>query len=295
LWAQIRIQSESTIRGNYDFAGNYCAAQWLSNAEYLGCPVSLDNPNGGMTVTDSPRLESRNEDEPAIWMHVGEGRDGWISAEYPPFRVSNGDRFVAEIGCLRDNPQCVLAFDLDYRTDDGIVHNLDEWRETYDEDTTRIDLDLGDLDGETVQFILRVTNKGRHRDANAFWLAPRIESSSGRNDLVLSWRKEGGLDEDCFEVKVYLTGRRSGEANARSCVRGTGDSGSLDLTSSQVDQVTDWFDRFNSFEYKVETPVSGETLVESVKFHGDGKKEALDDDIRVMMDFMYSLYNSIIP
>jgi hypothetical protein len=110
----------------------------------------------------------------------------------------------------------------------------------------------------------------------------------------MSWRQEGGVSEHCRELKIYLTGRRSGEARARNCENGAVGSGNLKLNKSQVDQVFYWMERFNDYEFKVETPTSGESLVEKIVFKGEGRREALSNDILPMMQFMESLYNSII-
>jgi hypothetical protein len=145
-----------------------------------------------------------------------------------------------------------------------------------------------------VQFILRVTNKGKLKDADAFWLRPRIESRTSRNDLIISWRQEGGVDRRCYEVKVYLTGRRSAEARARSCGGTVRDSGSARLSNTEVNQLLDWVDRFSSFELESETPTSERPLIEKITFVGQGDRETRNSDVIDMQDFMKSLYNSII-
>ncbi len=214
LWVQIEVRSTESMRGEYDFATNYCAAQWVSNREYLTCPGSRDNPGGSMQLLNQPELESRKENEVAIWMRPGTGRNSWISAEYPAFRIHDGDHFMSEVGCLRDNPGCELVFELNYREIDNDVINLNSWYQSYDEITQLIEIDLSDLAGETVRFILRVTNVGKAADANAFWLVPRIENFSDDADLVIAWREEGGVRRICADVKVYLTGRDTAEARA---------------------------------------------------------------------------------
>jgi hypothetical protein len=294
LWVQIEVQSSEVQRGEYDFAANYCSAQWVSNIEYLACPGSSDNPSGSMLLLNQPRLESRKENEVAIWLRPGEGRNGWISGEYPAFRVRDGDHFISEVGCLEDNPDCELLFELSYREMDGDVHNLDSWHQTYDEQTQRIELDLSDLEGETVRFILSVTNRGRHTDANGFWLMPHIENFSNEEDLVITWRLDGGVRLLCAEVKVYLTGRRSAEARARSCETNARQSGRRTLTDAEVDQMLDWIDRFASYEFESETPTNTEPLIEQIIFQGEGSREAQINQIIAMQEFMESLYNDII-
>lgn len=294
LWVQIQVQGAISSRTGYDLTTNYCLAQWESNVGTLDCPGESDNPDGSVILQNNPRLESRNENEPALWVRPGEGKNGWITGEYPPFRVRNDDHFISEIGCLKDSPQCELSFELNYRTADGDIENLDSWYQTYDGETTEIDIDLSDLAGETVQFILSVTDKGKFKDANGFWFMPHIHNSFGQYDLVLSWRQEGGVNNSCYDVKVYLTGRNSAEARARTCGRGAQDTGSAKLSKSELNKVLGWIDDFNSYEYEVNTPTTGATLKEKIVFQGEGSQEANLDDIRMMQEFMLNLYNSII-
>jgi len=294
LWAQIEVQSLPPVRGEYDFASSYCTALWLSNVQALGCPGFNDSTSGSVIVLQDPHLESRKENEPALWLRPGEGRNGWISGEYPEWLVRPGDRFISEVGCLDDNPDCDLVFELDYRERDGDIENLDRWHETYDGETTYIEIDLSDLEGETVRFILSVTNQGRHSEAQGFWLVPRIENFSNREELVISWRKEGGEQDVCADVKVYLTGRRTGEARARTCEGNLRESGRLTLDENEMEQVLKWIDRYGSYEFEAQTPSGDETLVEKISFKGDGSREALINTITAMQEFMESLYNSII-
>jgi hypothetical protein len=209
-------------------------------------------------------------------------------------RVQEGDRFVSEIGCLRDSPECELLFELDYRLADGDIEVLDSWYQSYDGHTTVIDIDLDDLAGETIQFILRVTNRGRYRDANAFWLVPHIRKEAGQHNLVISWRQEGGVSEVCYDVKIYQTGRDTAEARARTCGSGVRDSARVDLEDDDADMVLDWVDRFRSYDFEVDTPTSGEALKETITFTGEGDRDASYNDISVMREFMLNLYYSII-
>jgi len=293
LWVQIRVERAASL-DELDFADQYCSAEWRSDDGLLACPGNSDDTAGSVILLDAPRLESRNEDEPALWVRPNQGKGGWISGEYPPLRVQEGDRFVSEIGCLRDSLECELLFELDYRTEDGDTENLDSWYQSYDDHTAEIDLDLDDLAGEMVQFILRVTNRGRYRDANAFWLVPQIRNEVGQHNLVISWRQEGGVSEICYDVKIYQTGRRTAEARARSCGSGVRDSARVDLDDDDADLVLDWVERFRSYEFEVDTPTSGEALKETIAFKGDGDRDASYNDISDMREFMLNLYFSII-
>jgi hypothetical protein len=152
-----------------------CTATWRSSSGSLPCPGDPDDRDGSVYLVERPELENgRTEDESTLWSRPEATRDGWIQGVYPPYKVKEGDHFLAEVGCLADNKDCEVVFSLDYQISGGPVKNLGEWYEVYDGATTIIDVDLTNLEDKTVQFILSVTNYGKPSHANPFWLVPSI-------------------------------------------------------------------------------------------------------------------------
>lgn len=174
FWVEIRVTPPNQ-RFAYDFAVNMCTATWRSSADSLDCPSDPDSKDGSVVLLERPELENgRREDESTLWSRPHATRDGWIQGVYPPYKVRAGDHFQAEVGCLADNESCEVVFALDYQVSSGSVKNLGEWYEIYDGETTKIDVDLSELEGKKVQFILSVTNYGKPSHANPFWLVPSI-------------------------------------------------------------------------------------------------------------------------
>jgi hypothetical protein len=162
----------------YDFVANMCAAAWHNGSRALPCPGNPASELGSIVMLPAPRLETgKHENEPALWTRPEATRGGQISGVYPAYRVQSGDRFMADIGCLENSPQCDVTFILDYQVAGQPVRNLGSWREVSDNQLRRLDIDLAGLVGQSVQFILRVVNNGRPADANAFWLVPSIRRS----------------------------------------------------------------------------------------------------------------------
>jgi hypothetical protein len=127
-------------------------------------------------LLSNAHLENRREDEPTLWVHPNDERYGWIEGTFPIYEVEAGDHFMAWIGCLKGYDRCNLTFYLEYMDTDGKVYRLDEWVETYDGDVTKIDIDLSDLEGESLRFILGVeANTKNVDDAQGFWFVPRIQ------------------------------------------------------------------------------------------------------------------------
>ncbi len=173
----------------YDFAANFCLAAWRSAEKALNCMGSQADGAGFVLWVANPRLENRQENEPALWLHPNESSDGWISGTYPEIKIKEGDRFRTWVGCMAGYDKCNLTFRLDYRIDGGAVQTLGIWHEVYDGQVSVVDinltgsddqnallLDLSSLAGMNVQFIFRVSVESNARHAQAFWFAPRIEN-----------------------------------------------------------------------------------------------------------------------
>jgi hypothetical protein len=159
----------------YDFATNYCAAEWRSRAGILPCLGFDEETNGFVVLLDYPELENGPDTGPALWMHPYNSNNGWISGSYPAVVIRRGDRFKAKLGCLIDSPDCDITFQVEYELMNGAVQTLGQWRETYDGRVTAINQDLSYLAGQSVKFIFTVTvQNNQPDDANGVWVYPRI-------------------------------------------------------------------------------------------------------------------------
>lgn len=173
LWVEIRI-IEPPDSYYYDFVNSYCAASWENEFGSLECPGDVSSLNGFVLRLESADLESHREDEPLIWTQPSVYNNSWIRGIFPPIRVKDGDRFLADIGCLAGNPDCDVVFQLNYRIPGGVTNNLGEWREEADGRITRVNIDLSDLAGRSVELILTTLANGPSNDDAAFWLMPHI-------------------------------------------------------------------------------------------------------------------------
>ena len=159
----------------YSFVKNYCQAEWETAAGKLPCPGRGVEPSGFVLRLDEPRQENRDENEPALWTQPQMVTNGWISGTYPAFTIQDGDQFLADIGCLAANEGCDVKFQVLYRIKgDAQPKLLGEWREVYDGKITRVEIDLSELDGKQVEFILLAHTNGIYDDDAPFWLQPQI-------------------------------------------------------------------------------------------------------------------------
>jgi hypothetical protein len=183
IFALIRVGPASSNNNNnngdtdvrYDFASHYCDAKWSSDDDSnLPCPGANSGNDGFVIVLQNPELESRDEDEPAIWMQPNRDNNGFIRGVFPNFEVKNNDVFVAEIGCLDNNNNCRVQFTLSYILN-GNEHQLGSWDEKFDGLSREVEIDLSSLAGKTVKFVLMVEpNNNSYNQANGFWFMPQI-------------------------------------------------------------------------------------------------------------------------
>ena len=176
FWVAIRVMDFENPKLAYDFAANLCQADWQSGAGTIPCPGTSSAVEGYAFLTDSPRLESRQENEWTIIVHPNNASKGWISGVYPEFVIAPNQHFIAWVGCLAESKGCNITFRLDMKNlKTNVVKNLGVWDEVYEGLVTKIDLDLSSHAEKHVQFILTVqVNGGTPERANAFWFVPGI-------------------------------------------------------------------------------------------------------------------------
>ncbi len=175
LWIEIQVVEPPA--SYYDnFASSYCAASWENESGSLPCPGNTSSFNGFVMRLESADLENRREDEPLIWTQPSTNTNSWIRGIFPAIRIEDDDFFLADIGCLAGYPDCDVVFQLNYRIPGGVITNLGEWREVADGDITRVNIDLSNLAGRSVELILTTLSNGSSTDDAAFWLMPRIEN-----------------------------------------------------------------------------------------------------------------------
>ena len=178
FWVSISVL-ESIGGFRYDFGLNLCSAIWRSAEGRRSCAETIDDPDGYVRVLENPKLESGAEDKTAIWLHPNEAQYGWIDGTYPYFKINEGDHFQAWVGCLEGYGHCNVTFYLNYEDEDGRIIQLGRWRELYDGEITAIDIDLSNLAGRSLRFILGMEADTQTVDeTQGFWLLPRIEDLS---------------------------------------------------------------------------------------------------------------------
>lgn len=287
------IQSDRLPAGSYDFAANYCSADWRSATGQLACPDSNYDEDGGAILLNQPLLESGRSNQYALWTRPNQNQNGWISAIYPTVTIQEFDHFQAQVGCLADYPNCDVSFILDFQTLNGDFTNLGNWREIYDGELTNIDLNLSRLSGERGRFILTVQNNGSPQAANAVWLAPRLENLEPTSQVVLSWTHEGRQKSSCDELQIIITSPGAAEARASYCKNGQDFFVSSPLSVNELSQLLSWMQRLDRFRAEVFQANQVRPEYSWINFKGQGSETASNDDIQAINDFSTRLFERL--
>ena len=167
------------VNSAYDFTANACFATWSSGAGGIDCTAQTANPKGYVVQISNAQLENgANSNQPGLLTVPQNVQDGFIQAVYPPFKVQNGDRFKALIGCQYGATNCYVGFTVQYQIGNGpIVTLFGPFRERYDTPVglnKTVDVNLSSLAGQDVKFILRVSAQGTPYGDLPMWIGPYI-------------------------------------------------------------------------------------------------------------------------
>lgn len=182
FWVIINVenyQSESVPGSIYplDFVAKICNAQWKSSYSVVRIPCDTDKSmtKASVAVLSKPKLENGYvDDERTIHMHLEGDNGSWMQGFYPSLVINPGAKFLSMVGCLEGSKLCNVTISVDARIDGSSPINLGKWVETYDEKMTKIELDLSEYAGKSVEIILGISNRS-NTTSDMFWLAPRIE------------------------------------------------------------------------------------------------------------------------
>jgi hypothetical protein len=173
FWVEINVAGPAYIA--YNFARNFCDADWLNNNRDLPCPGADGDSKGYVLELTDPVLENGNtQDTPGLLTVPKDSFNGLVVGTYPALKVRDGDHFRALLNCQYKAYSCNVIFRLQYQIDGGDVKTLGSWNEAYEGKYSSVDIDLGFLAGNKVNFILMATSNGSFDQDYALWVAPRI-------------------------------------------------------------------------------------------------------------------------
>ncbi len=186
FWVEVKVLSltttvtptSTTVPGSttvYDFATNYCSAEWRTDAGVLGCPGTEGDVQGFVVRLSNPTLSNGAAAGEAALETVPQNVDtGVISGRFPAITVNSGYHLRTRASCLSGATNCNVTYQINYRSDGGSLTNLASWNLTYAGGVQTIDIDLSALAGHSVEFSFAVTANGAYNQDAALWVAPKI-------------------------------------------------------------------------------------------------------------------------
>lgn len=180
IWALIDVAVESGLV--FDFIVQASSARWTSAVENVpGTSLAYgganDDPSGVAKIVEGVTLETGATSGKVLLMFPRRENSGLVSGLFPAYTVQPGDRLRARLGFMLPEGTChsgEVIFEIYYREGDA-VHGVGSWEKSCDRRLLPIDVDLSDLGGKSVQFILQVRADGSFQDDWAIWNSPRIE------------------------------------------------------------------------------------------------------------------------
>lgn len=173
FWVDIAVTGENFVA--YDFASNFCDANWNNGQIYLPCPGVEGDGAGYAIAAANPKLENGNQSGSVGLLTVPrDANNGYIQGVYPPIRVKDGDRFRSIVNCRYNSAGCNVVFRLDYQVGGGALKNLGQWNEAYEGQWYSLDIDLSPLKGQDVVFVFTVHANGAFFKDFAMWIGPRL-------------------------------------------------------------------------------------------------------------------------
>jgi hypothetical protein len=158
-----------------DFVNVACQAQWQSNDGVLPCPGQEGDPRGFVAIENRAVLEDgTTASVPSLMTFPSSSTDGYILGLYPAYLVQPGDHFMASVGCEHNANSCSVLFRLSYLDSSGAARDLWSVGEFYDGKYSNVDVDLSQLAGQQVRFVLSAGSLGGSTGDRALWIGPRI-------------------------------------------------------------------------------------------------------------------------
>ena len=181
FWVQIKVKPITGLL--YDFLSQAKNAEWVSGAGGEPGTTLLfngddDDPNGVAKIKDAVKLETGATSGKVLFTFPKHAADGFVLGTYPAYLVQSGDHLKGKLGfILNPDDTCGngrVKFQI-YAKSGAETKLLREWGKTCDGRFIDVDLNLSDLKGKSVQFMLRLNADGSFEDDWVIWNSIRIE------------------------------------------------------------------------------------------------------------------------
>jgi hypothetical protein len=182
FWAQVRVNVTTGLI--YDFLVQAAGATWFSRVgnsppeSPLTFGGSDEDALGAAKIKDRVKLENNATSGKVLLTHPRRENDGVVYGIFPSYTIQSGDHLRGRLGfMIPDGGPCGdgnATFEVGYKEGSSLF-SIERWEESCDGRLEPIDIDLTDLRGRTVQFILVVRADGSSQDDWAIWNSLRVE------------------------------------------------------------------------------------------------------------------------
>lgn len=180
FWVRIRVALPGGLA--LDLIARASAAVWEIDRDGTLTRLAWDgdegSPDGVARLGDQKLLEDGRTSGRILLTYPPQVTDGLIQGTYPEYTVQSGDRLRGNFGFLaQPDGSCgpgEAFFRVLYREGNN-TRQLAEWSKRCDRSLTTINIDLAELRGKTVRFILQVETDGPPDGDLAIWSSIRVE------------------------------------------------------------------------------------------------------------------------
>lgn len=181
FWVQIEVRIPGGI--TLDFLSLALNAEWKSGVEnnfdtLVAFDGPDDDPNGAAKIKNQVKLETGSISGKILLTVPKHAPNGVIAGVYPAYTVQTGDHLLARLGFMANADGACgvgnVTFQVLYLQNNQTT-SLGSWAKTCNGLPQKIDINLAQLVGQNVQFVLLVRANGDYQDAWAVWNSARIE------------------------------------------------------------------------------------------------------------------------
>jgi len=157
----------------FDLLAQAQNADWSNATEDLPFGDQDNDTPGVVAYANNITLENNKTYSKALATYPQRIEDGLITGIFPSYTVKDNDHFTTQLGFRKNCDDGSVQYRFGYKEGSNVVI-INKWNKNCDGTLLTIDIDLSDLKGKTVQFILEVSTRGPFNDDQAIWVSPRI-------------------------------------------------------------------------------------------------------------------------
>ncbi len=182
FWVRIKVTLPGGI--TYDFLAQASSADWTydtgTESGSLTFNGAAGDPHGMAAIKKDLKLEDGRTTGTVLYTIPPQNNGSALSAVYPAYKVYRGDRLKGLLGFEAESDGSCGAgeavFIIRYReVGDSTLHTLGQWSDSCDGSLVKVDVDLSDLAGKEVQFILVFDSDGDYLGDRGVWSSLRVE------------------------------------------------------------------------------------------------------------------------